>query len=385
MFQDVKIIITKRNGEMVSDNNQYSSYSFDMQYGVVASAFSLVLIDLDADIQTGYGIQFLVNNRVYFRGIIQRKNKIVNKNQRGIQLSGKDRASILVESYCNNFKDFNDHDQSDIIETLIAQTNFYTKVKGTIDESTDTTGFNLAADITDRNAAVLSDVNESDTASSRNDVTSYDAEFTALANKKHFKIEIGDKVFSKIHELVDAAGYEILYQENGTLYIGDLNKKRYADTVVYNIVNRKDGKGNNVLSATENDDISGRYSTISVTSQSEGKAFDSGSHVNKESIATDSTLPGKKYFAQHINSDEGDPEKIAIMTRENQRIAGYTVTYEVPGHVADNGHVWTINRYVNVYDDIIDVYRHLVLYGRTFIFDQNAGSKTILRLSHEKL
>jgi len=385
MFQDIKIIITGRNGEIKSKDNKFMAYSFDMQYGTVASAFNITLADLGADIQTGYGIQFLINNKIQFRGIIQRRNKIGPKGRRGIQLSGKDRASILVENYCNNYKDFYNQKPMDIIDALINQTNFYTKQKGAVEESEDSTGFNNADDITARNSALLSDVNESDTLSTRTDETTYDDDFQDLSNKKHFKIDIGDTVFAKIRDLIEMTGYEFLYQEDGSLYIGDLNKKRYADPIVYHIINRKSGEGNNIETVNFSEDDSGRYSTISITSQSEGSSFDSGSHVNKETIATDSTLRGKKFYARHINSDEGDPEKIAIQTREDQRIAGYQLTYEAPGHIADNGEVWKVNRYVNVEDEVEKIYRHLVLYGRTFVFDGSRGSRTILKLSHEKL
>lgn len=385
MKQDTKIIITDRNGEIVSKDNVFKSYAFDMQYGAVASAFRLTLADLGVEILTGYGVQFLINNKIAFRGIIQREEKILQKGQREIQLSGKDRASILVESYCNIFKDFNNQAPTAIIDSLISQTNFYTKEKGVIEESEDSTGFNNGDDIDNHNAVLLSDVNENDTISERNDATTYDDEFQTLGNKKHFKIDVGDTVFAKIKELVDSTGYEILYQENGDLYIGDLSKKRYADTIVYNIINRKNGKGNNVTRARAFEDDSGRYSTVSISSQSEGSSFDSGSHVNKQAIATDSTLRGKKYYARHINSDEGDPEKIAIKIREDQRIAGYQAVYTAPGHIVDNGEVWTINRYVNVEDEINKIFRHLVLYGRTFTFNESRGKETILRLSHERL
>lgn len=385
MEPKIDILITNRTGEIVSRDNIYRSYNFDTQYGAIASAFSVSLADLDADIQTGYGIQFLINNRIYFQGIIQRRQKVIDKGNRGIIISGKDRSSILVESYCNNYKDFNNESPKDIIDSLINQTNFYTKQKGTIEESEDTSGFNNSDDIDTRNEVVLSDVNESDTVSGREDTTYYDDEFLLLGNKKHFKINIGDTVYGKISEVVEASGYEILYLENGTLYIGDLNKKRYADTVVYDITQKKDGIGNNVLRASFSEDDSGRYSTISISSQSEEYSYDSGAHVNKETIATDSTLRGKKFYANHINSDENDPEKIAIQIREDQRREGYQLIYEVPGHIAKNGEVWAVNRYAKVTDEILEIYRHLVIYGRTFIFDDRRGRQTILRLSHERL
>ncbi|GAF80616.1 unnamed protein product, partial [marine sediment metagenome] len=91
MFQDVKIILTGRDGKIISAENKYSSYVFDTQYGAVASAFTLVLSDMNSRVQKGDGIQFLINNKIQFRGIIQRIGGNVGKGVRGIRLSGKDR------------------------------------------------------------------------------------------------------------------------------------------------------------------------------------------------------------------------------------------------------------------------------------------------------
>jgi len=385
MKEDIKIIILNKNGEIVSSNNQYESYTFDSQYNMVADAFSVTLVDNKQDIERGYGIQLLINNIVEFNGIIQCKERNVEKNDHGITLSGKDRAGILVEGYCHTFTDYNNTLPKTIIDDLIDQTNFYTKQKGTANESVDSTGFNDSGDVSNHNSTLLSDVNSNDTLSSTTDVTIYDTEFTALSAIKHFKISPGETVYDKINQLVVSQGYEILYQENGTLYVGNLNKKRYADSVVYSIVFREDGRGNNVLSSNLIDDESGRYSTISITSQSEDYQYSATKpSVNVEKIATDSTLGTVKYFAQNINDNEGSPEKIAVRIREDQRIAGYQLRYEVPGHVAENGHAWRVNRYVNIYDDINDIMENLVLYGRTFEFSRSTGTRTLLRLSHER-
>lgn len=384
--KNVKIIITDLTDKIISEKNEYSAYSFDTQYGTVADGFNLTLVKTETDIETGFGVQFLIDDVIAFRGIIQRKGKQTNQSGTQLTLAGKDRAGILVEGFCNNFKDYSNTKPKTIIDALINQTNFYTKPKDTVDETADTTGFNDATDISDRNATLLADVNESETASRIEDITFYDADFTALGNKAKFKIDPGDRVFEKIDDLVRSVGFEILYQENGTLYIGDLNKKRYDDLVRYKIVFRHDGVGNNVETADLIEDISGRYSTVSVTSQAEGYRYtDSFPHVNREKIATDSTMKYKKYFAAAVNDDEGSPENIAIRIREDQRLAGFQLNYEVPGHKADNGEIWKINRYVNVFDEKSKVFEHLVLYGRTFVFSKGTGSGTLLRLSKERL
>ena len=386
MLQDVKIIITDTTGKIVSVENQFSAYSFDTQYGVVADAFNLTLVNNNSDIEPGHNVDFIIDGVVSFRGVILRRDSMVGKGETRLSLSGKDRATMLVENYCSVHNDYTDTAPKTIIDALIDQTNFYTKEKGTADTASDSTGFNNSDDITNRNAVLLAYVNESETASRRENKTEYDAEFTALSNKAKFKIEPGDRVFEKIDSLVRSVGFEILYQENGTLYIGDLNKKRYGDEVVYKITVKKDGNNSDAETANLIDDISGRYSTISVTSQAEGYRYTSSfPHVNREKIATDSTMKYKKFYAAHINDDEGSPENVAIRIREDQRNEGYQYYCEVPGHKSNNGEIWKINRYVNVFDEFNKVYQHLVLYGRTFVYSNQTGSGTLLRMGKERI
>lgn len=385
-LQDVKIIITDFEDNIVADNNQYSDYSFDSNYMAVADAFNLTLVNVQAKIKPGYGLQFYINNKIAFNGIIQRIDKAASKRNIDMRISGKDRASILIESYCNNFKDFYNEKPKNIIDSLIGQTNFYTKQKGSIEESEDTTGFNSPDDIDSSNEAVLLDTNNNDTLSTITDETVYDADFTALANRKNFKIDIGDQVYDKIYDLVKSSGFEVLYQENGELYIGDLIKKRYADQVTYNITFRYDGNGNNVETSNSVEDISGRYSTIQISSQSESYEYDSNfPYVNKTATAIDNTLQSKKFFAANINGSEESPEKTAIQIREDMRQQSFSLNYNAPGHIADNGEFWKINRYVNVFDEVQGIREHLVLYGRTFIFNMREGSHTILRLGRERI
>lgn len=385
MLNNEKIIITDSNGEIIPGENKYSSYSFDSQYGSVSSVFNVTLVEPETDILPGYGIQLLVDGKTAFRGIIERKNHVTGKDTNQITLTGKDRSLILVENKCNSWKDFTNKTPLYIVDNLIAQTNFYVKPKGSIDEISDSSGFNNADDIDSINSAYLDDVNNNESVNSRADVTTYDQGFTNLSSINHYKINIGDFIYSKISDLVKSQGFEILYQTDGTLYIGNLSKKRANDEILYKLIHKRNGEGNNIISSSLVDDISGRYSTIQIFSQSENYRFNATyPNVNENKIATDSTLPIKKFFVEQINGNKGSAEKYAIRIREDQRIEGYQVIYEVPGHIAENGEFWEINRLINVYDEYHDIYNALVLYGRTFSFDVSSGHRTVLRLSHER-
>jgi len=383
-MDDILIILSDKDGNIISDKNEYTDYSFPSSYTSVTAPFSVTFVNVDFEVKASDLIEFRINGVSEYFGIIERPEKGTGKNSAKnsatLTVSGRDRTLILVEGFCNNFKDFNNKTPKYIIENLINQTNFYTKPKNESEDVTDDTGFNSESDLSDRNSAVLEDVNNSETQSQRNDITVFDAEFTKLKTHKNYKITIGNRVFDKINQLIKMYGFEILYISDGTLYIGDLNKKRYNDPISYSIVFRKIGVGN-VLDSRFVDDISGRFSTIQVTAQTESFF---GEDTNITKIAKDSTLPAVKFMAVQSSGNADTVEKTAISIREDQRIAGFSLSYTVDEHTADNGETWNINRYVNVFDDVNNVSETLVLYGRTFTFSSE-GRKTLLNISKERL
>ena len=381
-MDDIKIVITDRDGVTKSTDNQYSDYSFVTDYNSMSSPFNLTLVNVDFEIITGDKVQFWLNDNLDYVGIIQRIQRSTSKGSDSVTLSGKDRSSILVENFCNNFRDYNNKSPIFIINDLVSQTDFYTKPKGSIQEVADSTGFSSSSDISDRNSAVLLDVNSSNTIPEQNHETTFDETFTALPVRATYKISVGDKVFDKVNDLVKSLGFEILYQNNGNLYIGDLNKKRFNDPIVYSTIYRSNGNGNNILSSDFTKDISGQFSSILVSSQVENQALDNP--VNSFKIAKNSFVPQVKFMAMQVNDSIDSPRLLAIQEREDQRVAGFSLNYVVQGHTADNGEPWQINRYVDVDDDINRVAERLVLYSRTFSFSESSGTTTEISLSVEK-
>ena len=378
----VKILITDYLGNVISSDNQYSDYSFNFDSNNICSSFSLTLVNVDFSVVPGNLVLLLINNNLEFTGIIQRKQRTTSKGSDTVTLSGKDRACILVESYCNNFKDFVRKTPRFIVDSLIGQTEFYTKPKGSVDQIADTTGLSSSEDVSDRNAAALADVNNANTVPSPDYVTTYDESFYNLPAKTSFKINVGDMVFDKINQLVKALGFEVLYENSGSLYIGDLNKKRYYDPVEYSITYRRDGVGNNILSSDFTDDISGRYSSIMVSSQSSGA---DDTPINSFKTAKDSTVPNIKFMAMQINDENESAGITAIQEREDQHIDGFSLSYTLQGHTVDSGEPWKINRYAHVYDDINDIQQVLVVYSVAFSFSMSSGTTTEIILGKEKI
>ena len=145
-------------------------------------------------------------------------------------------------------------------------------------------------------------------------------------------------------------------------------------------------------SSSKRDSIVNRYSEIRVVAQSSSAHYrDASEYTDNLGIATDSTLTSKKPFL-HIYSGgtktdpdgKSDMDKLAIKIRDDQRISGFSVHYTVPYHISNNGEPWRLNRFCNVYDEILGIYEKLVIYGVTYKFDINSGTTTELSLSYDR-
>lgn len=378
-----KIIISDLQNKLVSDSVQFKTYSFNTDIKTFTDDFTAILIDVNFKILKGYNVQLFVNNLLVFFGIILKVTRQTSKTQSQVTISGKDRAFIISSSFCKKYTDYNNKTPKYMIDDLIKQCEVYVQPKGQIEESQDSSGFNSPDDIESHNQAVLNDLNESQVISLPQNKIVYDSEFLELGTIKHFKIDPGDKIYNKINEIVQQTGFDIFYRNDGSLFVGDLNKLRMSDKVKYSIIHQINGIDNNVIRATIDNDITNLYSTISVTSQSENSKYsDNFQHVNKEAVATNSEVPIKRYMGVNINSNVLSCEKYAIKIREDQRFDSFRALYEVEGHIDSNGVPWLINRNCRVYDSENEIYRELVIYNVVYLYSSN-GPITRLTLSEE--
>jgi len=376
-LQDVKIVISDRSGITVTELFQYSSYSFSHSYNALSSTFSLTLVDPDFKVETEYYIQFYINDKIAFTGIVQRKEINVDKNRISVNLAGKDLSSLLVETYCNvNFKDYNEYPYV-IINELVAQTSFLVQPKGVDNIQITASANDDPDDLSALLIAMREELENVDTLSNKN-LVEYDDAFSALGKIKNFKINVGDIVYDKISELIERFGYNALFEEGGRLFIGNLNKKRDEDPIKYDIINRKTGNQSSVISASFQNDVSDLYSVINVYSQVE----ETGKCVLSNPVITNSDVKIKKTMSILIDNED-DPVKAGRLIYDNQNIDSYRLNYIVPGHV-QGGDFWRINRYCNVYDEILKIKKNLVIYDRSFNFSLNEGFTTSLSLSYPR-
>ena len=386
-----RILITDRNNIIVGSDVDFSEYVFEIDTFNIANPFDITLAnlpDIPEDLEKWYGITLIVETKTMFRGVIQRISRSGEKGTIDIRISGKNRASILVESSCTSYKDFRNEKPKDIIDKLIQQTAFYPQPVTNAQEATSVDDWDDSGDIDDFNTAIDDSIRGNKAFITRGDKTEYSQEFSALPVKKHYKIEPSDNVFDKINELVKSQGYDVVYQPNGTLFIGDISKKRLNESPQIkhqiNLVKRdrtdalqQKEDNNNVITWDISEDVSSLYSSVTIVSQNQNG-------TNKSATATDSTVLDKKTLVMQINDDDSTPEKEAIRIREDNKIDSFQAFYTAPDHIDDVGEPWGANRTVDMNDTFNGVTGEHVLYGTTFVFSRQDGFKTELSISYAR-
>lgn len=380
-----------RNPQRVRD---FDNLSMNSHLNQVVETFSMTIIDPDLKIKTGYFVDIRIGEngtpkKILLIGRIQRKNTSVSKTNVIVTISGKNASSMLVESYVHEKRDFNNKTPKFIVDALVNQTSFLNREREKPTLLYSTTQNDSVEDNEDYQK-YLRFLYEENWEWKRKNNVKYDDDFKALGTVKNFKISIGDTIWEKISEIVTISGYEVYYKLNGDLHIGDLKKERDDAGVNFSLTHKKNNLNNNVLKASQNEDISDRYPEIHVYSQESQtkkcvKIYDET--APSSSITPwgkdGQKIPGPEKTMTMSVGDDQNPKQIGLATREHQRINGLQITYEVPGFVQNNKQ-WLKNRLVKVVDDIFGINATLVIYGVTINFNKTAGTITTLKLSMEK-
>jgi prophage tail gpP-like protein len=373
------IIITDRDGVIISTEPNYSSYTFNGELFSIADSFELVMADNTVDVSDWYGVQLEVDKNIIFNGTIQKFDRSFGPGTMELSLSGKDRGKFLNESYCTSFKEFKDIHPTVIVNKLIDQTAFYAQPVTNYTSVVPESDWDDPQQIAEYNTALINDIKQNKAFLRSENRTEFDSNFTNLPNKKKFKIEVGSTVGDTLVDLVRSVGMDIFYKPSGGLFIGDLDKERDS-TSKKHVINLTDpDKGNNVTDANVTRDDSGRYSDITVISQTQNGKNDSAT-------ATDSSVIDKKSMVVAINDDESSPEKEAIRIRNDQLVESFSGSYSAPGHVdLDSGDPWTLNRNTRINDQINNVIGNFILESVTNTFEKEGDAyKTSLGFSHPR-
>lgn len=332
--------------------DRFTSYTIDADLYAAGDAFTLELAVPEVGIRTGLECQLYVNNALELHGIIDKVVASYDKSGRKLTVTGRDLMGWLVDACTEEFISLpEDMTLVDLIQQLLtnAPDEFFELKMITYSE-------NDPGRLKTRGARVGS----SDTP------------------EPPSHIEPGMKVFEVISAYAKSKGLLFYLTPDGNFVLG---KPKETDATEFTLTNRKNGRGNNVLSGEKSEDISRRYSKVIVVGQKQGKAGDSAGqwNIDPDSIE-DESFPFYKPFV-HKDEHGGNPKQQARMLMDKMRYDGFRLNYTVAGH-SQGSKNWCINELAHVIDEDADFQLNgaYLIYGRTFEKSKDRGTTTKLRL-----
>ncbi len=330
---------------------RFTSYEIDADIYAGASAFTLEMARPEVQVLGGMQCQLFVNDQLELTGIIDKPEPEYDKAGRRLTITGRDLMGWIVDASAEEFITLQNYKVKTLAERLLrnAPKEFFRL--STVE---------YAENIQGRLKAKGAKVGIFDTT-------------TPLS-----QIEPGMKIFDVLTEYAKSKGFLFYALPDGTFVFG---RPKDAGAPAFTLTNRKDGRGNNILAGKKTEDISKRYSKVTVVGQKQGTNVFTPKDINVEATKTDTTFP---FYKPLVIKDEygGDqPELQAKLALEKMRHDGFRLSYTVAGHSQGNKN-WAINELAQVKDEDQDfaLDGSYLLYGRTFSKSKDKGTVTKLRL-----
>lgn len=309
---------------------------------------------LPGSIQPGYHIYCVATENedsdgsLVFAGTVDAISQEYNKTAHTYTLHARDYSGFLVDEYCSSFKDYESGTAKQVYDDLID---------------------NVSALKYKDLAPAISPILFKPTSTDR--LLAY-----TFSSADPFKVSPGDTVAGKLQELAVRMGVDFFYLQSGEILFGDLDKyrvqERASGILTHAIQNTEAYPNSFIKSCFYTNDLSGRYSTIKIIGETQR-----GTSVVSNTYDND-LLWNKLYVANY--NDSGDSlDNRGIEIREQQREAGFSLEYTVPGHT-NRGQPWQVNREVVLRDDVIGVRGTFLINSRTMMYNPTSGTETVLNL-----
>lgn len=331
------------------------SYSVEADLYTADDAFSLEVAAPEIEIKRGQKCELYVNDTLELTGIIDKRSRKCDKNgSLTIRIEGRDLMGLLVDSYCEEFVTVQGKKLSELAAMLLKTVPFINRKQIQYQE-------NIVGKLKGKKKAVDTPlIGYMDTP------------------QKISQIEPGMTKFEVLRTYSASRGLMFFALPDGTLVFG---RPKAKGEPMFTLTCTKIGVGNNVLEGEEIDDISKRYSRVTVLGQQQGQEdFGMDAHkITTKGVVEDKEFPFYKPFVTRDNNDSQSPALHARFLVEQQRHQGYQLHYKVQGH-SQNGKNWQINELCQVHDTVLGVDGVFLIYGRTFERSKTDGTTTRLKL-----
>jgi len=330
---------------------RFLSYTIDADMYVADDAFTLELARPEVRITKGMECQLYVNDKLELTGIIDKVVPSYDKSGRKLTVTGRDLMGWLVDAHAEEFITIKNVKLKTLAERMLAKAPREFFKLSTVQ---------YAENVVGRLKSKSAKVGIFDTT-------------TPLS-----QIEPGMSVFDVLSQYGRSKGLLFYSLPDGTFVFG---KPKESGATAFTLTNRLDGKGNNIIAGELSNDISKRYSKITIVGQKQGQDVFTSSQINIEATVTDPDFPFYKPFILKDEYGGDQPALHARLALEKMRHDGFRLTYTVQGHSQGNKN-WSINELATVRDDDPDFELHddYLIYGRTFEKSKDKGTTTKLRL-----
>lgn len=328
--------------------DRFVSYRVDADLYEAADAFRLELADPGFEINAGERCELRVNGELELTGLIDRVEETGDKSGNTLTVEGRDLMGLLVDSCVEEYPDL----QSVTLKTLAEQ---------------------LLKNIPYVNRrAIVYQAGIAGASAAQTTAAAFDAP------QANAHLDATRTVFDVLRDFAAARGAMFFALPDGTLVFG---RPKAAGSADYQLLRRRDGRGNTILSGGRTRDLSQRYSHITVLGQQQGSDTLTAGQINTSATVVDDGVPFRKPLVVQNDNDGESPERHARLLLDKQRARALQFSYRAVGH-SQAGRNWSINRLCHVRDEALrpvadGVY---LITGRTFELSKEAGRVTELRL-----
>lgn len=333
----------------------FKSYNIEHDLYVADHAFSLELANPEIDIIPGSQCRIFVNDQLELTGIVERRHRRTDKGGRSLTIEGRDLLGLVVDAYCEQFITVEGKAISQLAELLLKAIPFINR----------------------KNIVIQKDLVGKLKSKKRRGTADFLSFFDSP--QKVAQLSPGTTVFQALQTYALSRGQMFYSLPDGTFVFGE---PLTGGDPEYFIKFTGQGDGNNALTADIDENISKRYSKVTVIGQQQQGIDPLGEtqSVNPpKGVAIDASFPYYKPFVAVNNNDSQSPRLRARMILNKMRHDGLKMEYELPRH-SQNGVNFAINRMAQVDDTVNAVNGAYLVTGRRFCLDKQSGPKTILRL-----
>lgn len=343
----------------------YTAYSADSHLLIPADEFSVTIPGACTEFKTGDRFFLKLNGQLEMNGIVEKRELHTAATGNETTLSGRDLMGLAVDECLDkaHWKTKADIKLKTLARSLLAGLPYLKEQQVVYMHELADMG------VSGRKSVIKKNANMSPL-----------APLSAGADEQ---FSPGTTIFDALADRAQRHGLLLWMAPDGALVFGRPIEADVAALFRVNLYANPDMAGrNNVLSASLTDDLSKRYSKITVVGQSEGSEFIPADSHDLYKTVVDGSWPcsyPKHLVIQRECKTPQEARQLATIEMKKRTAASWRLKLDVIGHSQD-GNNYRANEACEAVIEPHGVNGKFIVLGRRFIYSEADGQKTALEL-----